>query len=117
MECRPYLFHTVCHNKQYQPYQQSVHLQLKWLTMPVDATSAQCHTATSISAKLSNCVLACWEAFNCLQWQLQVLNGVNLASFSLVDCAQTLLGQRLEVVPYAHLATWAGLNTSDRHTP
>ncbi|KAA6423641.1 MAG: DNA polymerase delta catalytic subunit, partial [Trebouxia sp. A1-2] len=27
----------------------------------------------------------------------QVLNGVNLASFSLVDCAQTLLGQRLEV--------------------
>ncbi|KAL3139857.1 hypothetical protein ABBQ38_004153 [Trebouxia sp. C0009 RCD-2024] len=39
----------------------------------------------------------------------QVLNGVNLASFSLVDCAQTLLGQRLEVVPPPSLAAWARL--------
>ncbi|KAL0056285.1 hypothetical protein WJX82_009537 [Trebouxia sp. C0006] len=41
----------------------------------------------------------------------QVLNGVNLASFSLVDCAQTLLGQRLEVVPARCIAAWAGLAT------
>lgn len=41
----------------------------------------------------------------------QVLNGVNLASFSLVDCAQTLLGQRLEVVPPRCLAAWACLNS------
>ena len=40
---------------------------------------------------------------------LQVLNGVNLASFSLVDCAQTLLGQRLEVVPPRCLAAWTFL--------
>ena len=40
---------------------------------------------------------------------VQVLNGVNLASFSLVDCAQTLLGQRLEVVPPPCLAAWARL--------
>lgn len=40
---------------------------------------------------------------------MQVLNGVNLASFSLVDCAQTLLGQRLEVVPPPSLAAWARL--------
>lgn len=43
---------------------------------------------------------------------MQVLNGVNLASFSLVDCAQTLLGQRLEVVPYTYLAKWAGLQST-----
>ncbi|DBA67150.1 TPA: hypothetical protein ACH3X2_001471 [Trebouxia sp. C0005] len=42
----------------------------------------------------------------------QVLNGVNLASFSLVDCAQTLLGQRLEVVPARCIAAWAGLATT-----
>ena len=46
----------------------------------------------------------------CAHW-LQVLNGVNLASFSLVDCAQTLLGQRLEVVPARCIAAWAGLAT------
>ena len=45
-----------------------------------------------------------------------MLNGVNLASFSLVDCAQTLLGQRLEVVPNRHLASWAGLNSSEKDT-
>ena len=41
---------------------------------------------------------------------------MNLASFSLVDCAQTLLGQRLEVVPNRHLASWAGLNSSEKDT-
>ena len=44
-------------------------------------------------------------------WCLQVLNGVNLASFSLVDCVQTLLGQRLEVLPWRHLAELAQLHT------
>ena len=47
----------------------------------------------------------------CPHWP-QVLNGVNLASFSLVDCAQTLLGQRLEVVPARCIAAWAGLATT-----
>ena len=42
---------------------------------------------------------------------VRVLNGVNLASFSLVDCAQTLLGQRLEVVPPRCLAAWTRLHT------
>ncbi len=39
-----------------------------------------------------------------------MLNGVNLASFSLVDCVQTLLGQRLEVLPWRHLAELAQLH-------
>lgn len=41
---------------------------------------------------------------------------MNLASFSLVDCAQTLLGQRLEVVPNRHLASWADLNPLEKDT-
>lgn len=44
-----------------------------------------------------------------------MLNGVNLASFSLVDCAQTLLGQRLEVVPPRCMAAWAHIPNTPPH--
>ena len=42
-------------------------------------------------------------------WWSQILTSSNLASFSLVDAVQTLLGRRLEVLPPSLIAQLAGL--------
>ena len=75
-------------------------LHIAWQTIPLSCCSVNVPLSGSM-ATFSTC---------CAHWP-QVLNGVNLASFSLVDCAQTLLGQRLEVVPARCIAAWAGLAT------
>ena len=42
-------------------------------------------------------------------WPAQILTNSHLASFSLVDAVQTLLGRRLEVLPPSVIAQLAGL--------
>lgn len=44
-----------------------------------------------------------YPSFACFSMVLQVLTAQNLASFSLVDCVQSLLGQTIEVNLYACL--------------
>lgn len=43
---------------------------------------------------------------------MQALTSCNLASFSLIDCVQTVLGRTLEVLPPPFLAGLAGLGPS-----
>ena len=51
---------------------------------------------------------------DCRLWRhLQVLTACNLASFSLVDCMQSLLGRTLEVLPANFVGALAGLCQHD----
>ena len=89
-----------------------------WLHITLGNTPAMLHSGKR------NCVHAAQETFRVenvegrvvLDILRHVLTACNLASFSLVDCCQSLLGRRLEVLPPSAAASLSkGTAGSERH--